>query len=94
MIALAKEINSQASDASKQESIDEKLLTQLAYNACGDICPIQAVIGGMAAQEVMKVRLCLSVAWERLILPVAQIFVISELPRVKYGSYCFVSSLH
>ncbi|XP_011672400.2 ubiquitin-like modifier-activating enzyme 1 [Strongylocentrotus purpuratus] len=54
MIALAKEINSQASDASKQESIDEKLLTQLAYNACGDICPIQAVIGGMAAQEVMK----------------------------------------
>ncbi|XP_041459410.1 ubiquitin-like modifier-activating enzyme 1 [Lytechinus variegatus] len=54
LIAIAKEINSQAPDASKQESMDDKLITQLAYNATGDICPMQAVIGGVAAQEVMK----------------------------------------
>lgn len=28
---------------------------QLAYNARGDICPMQGVIGGITAQEVMKV---------------------------------------
>ena len=31
-------------------------MTQLAYNARGDVCPMQGVIGGITAQEVMKVR--------------------------------------
>ena len=39
--------------------MDESLLTQLAYNARGDICPMQGVIGGITAQEVMKVHLSL-----------------------------------
>ena len=37
------------------DEVDENLLTQLAYNARGDICPMQGVIGGITAQEVMKV---------------------------------------
>ena len=37
------------------DEVDESLLTQLAYNARGDICPMQGVIGGITAQEVMKV---------------------------------------
>lgn len=41
------------------DEVDEGLLTQLAYNARGDICPMQGVIGGITAQEVMKVHLSL-----------------------------------
>lgn len=44
---------------SQVDEVDEKLLTQLAYNARGDICPMQGVIGGITAQEVMKVHLSL-----------------------------------
>lgn len=39
------------------DAVDESLLTQLAYNARGDVCPMQGVIGGITAQEVMKVHL-------------------------------------
>ena len=39
------------------DEVDEHLLTQLAYNARGDICPMQGVIGGITAQEVMKVQM-------------------------------------
>jgi len=51
-LALAKSIND-ASPA-KQESLDDKLLRTFASQAAGDICPMQAVIGGITAQEVMK----------------------------------------
>jgi len=51
-IAIAKDINSKIE--AKVEEIDEKLLTTLASQATGDLCPMQAVIGSMAAQEVMK----------------------------------------
>lgn len=54
-ISIAKEINSTCGEKAKVEEVDEKLLELLAYNATGDICPMQAVIGGIAAQEVMKV---------------------------------------
>jgi ubiquitin-activating enzyme E1 len=36
------------------EDLDEKLLTELSYEAAGDLAPLQAVIGGFVAQEVMK----------------------------------------
>ena len=39
------------------DEVDERLLTQLANNARGDICPMQGVIGGITAQEVMKVHI-------------------------------------
>ena len=34
--------------------IDEKIATELAYQAAGDLSPMNAVIGGFVAQEVLK----------------------------------------
>lgn len=42
---MAKEIDADA---------DEKVLTELAYEATGDLPPMNAVIGGFVAQEVLK----------------------------------------
>lgn len=36
---------------------DESLLKQFASCAAGDLAPMQSVIGGIASQEVMKVKL-------------------------------------
>ena len=43
------------SSPAKQDSLDDNLLRTFAYQATGDTCPMQAVIGGVTAQEVMKV---------------------------------------
>lgn len=47
-----------AKDLAKQEKldveIDEKLLTELSYQAQGDLSPMAAFYGGLAAQEVLK----------------------------------------
>ncbi|KAH7916131.1 hypothetical protein BJ138DRAFT_1122053 [Hygrophoropsis aurantiaca] len=45
VLALAQKIDADA---------DEKTVTELAYQATGDIAPIAAVIGGFVAQEVLK----------------------------------------
>ena len=45
LVALAKKIEADA---------DEKILTELAYQATGDLPPLNAVIGGFVAQEVLK----------------------------------------
>lgn len=45
LVALAKEFDAEA---------DEKVLTELAYQASGDVSPVVAVIGGFVAQEVLK----------------------------------------
>ncbi|KAG1753795.1 uncharacterized protein EDB91DRAFT_1286481 [Suillus paluster] len=45
LVALAKKIDADA---------DEKIITELAYQATGDLPPISAVIGGFVAQEVLK----------------------------------------
>ena len=37
------------------EEVDERLLSKFSYLACGDVSPMQAVIGSIAAQEVVKV---------------------------------------
>ena len=50
---MAKWINS--SSAAKVEKLDEDGIRQLAFQATGNVCPMQAVIGAIAAQEVMKV---------------------------------------
>lgn len=52
LVALAKELN--GSICAKVEELDDKLLTLFAYNARGDFCPMQGIIGGITAQEVMK----------------------------------------
>lgn len=36
------------------EEVDEELVKTLARTAAGSLCPMQAVIGGIAAQEIMK----------------------------------------
>ena len=44
------------------------MLSQFASCAAGDVSPLQAVIGGMAAQEVMKVNMNIEfffLIWEK-----------------------------
>ncbi|KAJ9113011.1 hypothetical protein QFC22_006107 [Naganishia vaughanmartiniae] len=51
VIEFAKQI---AKDAGNEEPLDEKVLTELAYQASGEVSPMVAVIGGFVAQEVLK----------------------------------------
>ena len=57
MLVLAHGINARALPSVQQHSLDEDLIRKLAYVAAGDLAPINAFIGGLAAQEVMKVSL-------------------------------------
>lgn len=41
------------------EDFSDELLHEFAYSALGNLCPIQAFIGGVAAQEVMKASVTL-----------------------------------
>ena len=54
----AKEVVQFAKEVAKGDSlgidIDEKLITELSYQATGDLSPMNAFFGGMAAQEVLK----------------------------------------
>lgn len=54
-VALAKEVNASLTGLAKVEELDEALLKKLAYVSAGDLAPINAFIGGLGAQEVMKV---------------------------------------
>jgi len=55
-IEIAEQINAAWTSDVKSTELNADLLRQFAYQATGNICPMQAVIGGIAAQEVMKVR--------------------------------------
>jgi ubiquitin-activating enzyme E1 len=48
---IAQEINSQQEEKAE---LDEKLLKELSYQARGDLSPMAAFFGGLAAQEVLK----------------------------------------
>lgn len=54
-MTLAKEVNSAQTGSAKIEQLDEALIKKLSFVAAGDLAPINAFIGGLAAQEVMKV---------------------------------------
>lgn len=54
LITIAKTINADALDPVRQDPLDEDLIRKVAYMAAGDLSPMNAVIGGTAAQEVMK----------------------------------------
>ncbi|XP_072571330.1 ubiquitin-like modifier-activating enzyme 1 isoform X2 [Paramormyrops kingsleyae] len=54
LVSLTKEVNAAQSGSAKQEQLDKGLLQKLAYMAAGDLAPVNAFIGGLAAQEVMK----------------------------------------
>lgn len=47
-----REVN--AAQARPLEEVKEDLLQEFAQGAQGDLCPMQAIMGGIAAQEVMK----------------------------------------
>ncbi|KAJ8301710.1 hypothetical protein KUTeg_020697, partial [Tegillarca granosa] len=51
-VKIANEVNSKS--GAKVDEMDESILREMAYTAQGDICPMAAFIGGIAAQEVMK----------------------------------------
>lgn len=55
MVTLAQAVNAQALPAVRQDCLDVDLIRKLAYVAAGDLAPMNAFIGGLAAQEVMKV---------------------------------------
>lgn len=57
LVTLAQAVNARARQAVQQDSLDEDLIRNLAYVAAGDLAPINAFIGGLAAQEVMKVSM-------------------------------------
>lgn len=56
--ADAKEVVEYAKEIIKADGleleVDEKLITELSYQATGDLSPINAFFGGLAAQEVLK----------------------------------------
>ncbi len=54
-MALAEEANAAQTGSAKQEQLDQAIIKKLSCLAAGDLAPINAFIGGLAAQEVMKV---------------------------------------
>jgi len=51
---VAKTVNSQLPEGTRQESLNEDLFKKFSYTARGDLCPMQGFAGGIVAQEVMK----------------------------------------
>uniref|UniRef100_A0A8C2B5N3 E1 ubiquitin-activating enzyme n=1 Tax=Cyprinus carpio TaxID=7962 RepID=A0A8C2B5N3_CYPCA len=54
LVALAEEVNAAQSGSAKQEQLDQAIIKKLSCVAAGDLAPINAFIGGLAAQEAMK----------------------------------------
>lgn len=52
-LKMVQDVNS--SNDAKVEKVDAELMKKLAYGSRGDLSPMNAVIGGITAQEVMKV---------------------------------------
>lgn len=52
-LKVVADVNAKAE--AKVEEVDADLMREFAYSSSGDICPMQAFIGGITAQEVMKV---------------------------------------
>lgn len=56
VLSLVKDLNEQAMPPLKQEHLNEDIIKEMAFQASGDLAPVNAFIGGLAAQEVMKVQ--------------------------------------
>ncbi|XP_041130083.1 ubiquitin-like modifier-activating enzyme 1 [Polyodon spathula] len=54
VVAITRTLNQEAPSTSQREQLDESAVRKLALGAAGDLSPINAFIGGVAAQEVMK----------------------------------------
>lgn len=55
LVTLAQVVSARSLPTVQQESLDKNLIRKLAYVAAGDLAPVNAFIGGLAAQEVLKV---------------------------------------
>jgi len=53
-LKVAEEVNESLPEGCKQGKLDEKFFELFAKTSRGDLCPMQAVVGGIVAQEVMK----------------------------------------
>ncbi|TPP55713.1 Ubiquitin activating enzyme [Fasciola gigantica] len=54
-LGLVRKLNDELADTSAHvDQIDEQLTALFSYTSSGQCCPVQAVIGGFAAQEAMK----------------------------------------
>lgn len=80
LLTLAKELNSAQTGSAKVEELDEALLKKLSYVAAGDLAPVNAFIGGLAAQEVLKVGLLLwsPVAFFHVGVEIGVCFIMAE----------------
>ncbi|ODQ67733.1 ubiquitin-activating enzyme E1 [Nadsonia fulvescens var. elongata DSM 6958] len=54
LVQIAKSVTAEFPDVLGQEDLDEKLIKELSYQSRGDLAPMAAVYGGLAAQEVLK----------------------------------------
>ncbi|XP_061835896.1 ubiquitin-like modifier-activating enzyme 1 isoform X1 [Nerophis lumbriciformis] len=54
LLSMARELNSAQTESAQVEQLDEALIKKIAFVAAGDLAPVNAFIGGLAAQEVMK----------------------------------------
>lgn len=48
-------MNSAQTGSAKVEQLNESLIKKMSYVSAGDLAPVNAFFGGLAAQEVMKV---------------------------------------
>lgn len=55
VLAATKDLNQHLNGSAKQEELKEDLLRKLSFQAFGNLAPMNAFIGGLAAQEAMKV---------------------------------------
>ena len=56
-LEIVEELNNKVPDAPVTSELNKHVMKLFSKTCTGDLCPMQAVIGGIAAQEVMKVRL-------------------------------------
>jgi len=54
LVEFAKDINETNSEKSRVEKLNERLLHLFSFVSSGNLCPMNAFLGGVAAQEVMK----------------------------------------
>ncbi|KAK2508547.1 hypothetical protein MC885_007636 [Smutsia gigantea] len=54
LVTLAQVVNARSLPVAQQDSLDKNLIRKLTYVAAGDLAPVNAFIGALAAQEVLK----------------------------------------
>lgn len=91
LVTLAEEVNAAQAGSAKQEQLDPAVIKKLSCVAAGDLAPVNAFIGGLAAQEVMKVNRVLT-----LPLMTLKYFDMRVLPRpfIYCLSSCTCTGLH